>query len=168
MSGWITLATIVRPRGNRGEVIAEGNTADPDRFLRFKRLFILPGERPVEVEEAWEHRGRLVLKLRGIESIADAEQFRGARLCIPPEDQPQAAEGEFQLGDLIGCRIIEKQSGQELGAVTDWLEYGGPVLLEVKGGGKELLIPFAAAICLEIDVHGKRIVVDLPQGLKEL
>jgi len=34
--------------------------------------------------------------------------------------------------------------------------------------GGELLIPFARAICVEIDVAARRIVVDLPAGLKDL
>ena len=52
--------------------------------------------------------------------------------------------------------------------VTDCQEYGGPVILEVTHGDRELLIPFANAICKQVDVVNKRIEVDLPEGLKEL
>jgi 16S rRNA processing protein RimM len=52
--------------------------------------------------------------------------------------------------------------------VTDWHEYGGPPLLEVRGdSGKEVLIPFVKAICTEIDPAARRILVDLPEGLEE-
>jgi ribosomal 30S subunit maturation factor RimM len=49
--------------------------------------------------------------------------------------------------------------------VTRFEESGGSGLLVV---GKDLLVPFARAICVEIDLAGRRIVVDLPEGLKDL
>ena len=50
---------------------------------------------------------------------------------------------------------------------TSWLwdEGGASGLLQV---GPDLLIPFARSICVSIDVTGKRIEVDLPEGLKDL
>ena len=57
--------------------------------------------------------------------------------------------------------------GNKLGTVTGWEDFGATGLLVVKGE-KELMIPFAKKFCLEIDVAGKRIVVNLPEGLKEI
>jgi ribosomal 30S subunit maturation factor RimM len=48
------------------------------------------------------------------------------------------------------------------------VDNGGPLLLEVRGEGKPILIPFVKAICVEIDVPGRRIAVELPEGLKDL
>jgi ribosomal 30S subunit maturation factor RimM len=48
------------------------------------------------------------------------------------------------------------------------VDNGGPLLLEVSGEGKPILIPFVKAICVEIDVPGRRIAVELPVGLKDL
>ena len=56
-----------------------------------------------------------------------------------------------------------------LGMVRGVEEYGGrPVLRVEKSGGGEMLIPFAGAICREIDVARKIIRVDLPEGLTDL
>jgi ribosomal 30S subunit maturation factor RimM len=52
-----------------------------------------------------------------------------------------------------------------LGRVTAWDDGGGSGLLVLDSG---LMIPFARAICVEIDPPGRRIAVDLPPGLKEL
>jgi ribosomal 30S subunit maturation factor RimM len=49
--------------------------------------------------------------------------------------------------------------------VTALQDAGGSGVLEVEGG---LLIPFARAICVAIEPEARRIVVDLPEGLKEL
>ena len=65
--------------------------------------------------------------------------------------------------------MVELGTGRVLGVVEDWQEYGGPPLLQVKAqDGREILIPFAKAICREIDVAGRRIGVDLPEGLDDL
>jgi 16S rRNA processing protein RimM len=162
------VATLVRPRGIKGEVVAEPGAWSASDLMGFRKLIMHPGEREVELESAWPHRDRLILKLRGIDTVEQAEALRGAELRIPAEDRPAAPEGEYYLSDLTGCCVVEMGTGAELGVVTDCLEYGGPLLLEVKQGAKEMLIPFAAAVCREVDVRGKRILVELPEGLKEL
>jgi len=48
-------------------------------------------------------------------------------------------------------------------------ETGGAALLAIETqGGRELLIPFAAAIIKEIDMERRRLLVDPPPGLLEL
>jgi 16S rRNA processing protein RimM len=122
----------------------------------------------MEVEWVWEHRGRPVFKFRGVDSISDAELLQGAEVRIPAEERPELPPGEFYHSDLIGCDVVERQTGQVLGTVRELQEHGGPGLLAVDRTEGELLVPFARSICTEIDVAGRRIVVDLPEGLKEL
>jgi ribosomal 30S subunit maturation factor RimM len=70
---------------------------------------------------------------------------------------------------LVGCKLIDRATGELLGEVAGVRESGGPVLLEVpREGADPMLVPFAKAICVEIDPAGRRIVVDLPEGLKDL
>jgi ribosomal 30S subunit maturation factor RimM len=47
---------------------------------------------------------------------------------------------------------------------VDWADAGSGLLVLESG----TLIPFARSICVDIDPAGKRIVVELPEGLKEL
>jgi 16S rRNA processing protein RimM len=130
-----------------------------------RRVFVNGVE--YEVENVWRHGDRVVFKFRGVDSISAAEALAGADVGIPPEERADLPPDEFYQTDLIGCSVITRQ-GQMVGTVRDWQEYGGPPLLVVDAGGKELLIPFAKAICVEIDVVQRRIVVELPQGLIEL
>jgi 16S rRNA processing protein RimM len=121
------------------------------------------------VEAVWEHQGRLVIKLSGVDSIDAADRLRGYDLCVPRESRAPAAEGSYHLADLVGCRVEDKESAEVIGIVEGWQEAGGPVLLEVRSPeGAELLIPFAASICLEVDPRAGRIAVRLPEGLRDL
>jgi 16S rRNA processing protein RimM len=81
----------------------------------------------------------------------------------------QAAElealpaGEYYGYQLVGCRV-EGQDGVPVGTVREIWETGGPDLLIVEGeGGREHLLP--AALLREVDVEGRRAVVELLPGL---
>lgn len=174
MEDWIALARLVRPRGNRGELIAELFGSRRDRLPGLSEVTVFPGGpaggggRSLIVEQAWRHQARLVLKFRGIDSIAEAEALRGAMVCIPASQRGKAPDGEYFQDDLTGCELIDRATGKSLGRVTGWQECGGPPLLVAGGPEGEFLVPFAASICVGIEPERGRIVVDLPDGLKDL
>jgi len=168
-SNWVTLARLTKVRGNRGELMAESFVNDLDEAI---------GDRPVElfkpsgepagtfpVEEIWEHKGRQVVKLEGIDSISEAEALEGLEIRIPKAERPAAGEGEYFHDDLVGCQVVDAESGKDYGVVSAWRDFGGGGILELDGG---LMVPFARSICVEIDVSGKLIRVKLPEGLLDL
>lgn len=120
-----------------------------------------------QVENVWRHGDRVVFKFQGVDSIADAEKLSGADVGIPRDERAVLPDGEYYQSDLVGCSVITRK-GESIGTIQGWQEYGGPPLLEVNAHGRELLIPFAKSICVEIDVPGRRVVVDLPEGLSDL
>jgi 16S rRNA processing protein RimM len=143
----------------------------PGRFERISELYLGGGEErgAILVEEVWEHRGRLVFKFRGVDSVSEAERLRGVELRIPLASRMPLSPGEYYQSDLVGCEVFERATGQRVGSVSEWRDAGGPGLLVVgEDGGGELLIPFATSICVEIDPRSRRIVVELPEGLKDL
>jgi 16S rRNA processing protein RimM len=125
-------------------------------------------EMPVEIESAWIHKDRWVLKFAGVDSISAAERFSGGELRVPATERGKLGDGEYFQSDLIGCELFDKPSGKPLGTITGWQQYGGPPLMEVDAGGREVLIPFVPSICREVDAAGKKIWVELPEGLMEL
>ena len=159
---WVAIAHLVRPRGNKGELAAESLTLRPERFENLRTVHLLPSGRDVEVERVWWHQDRPVFKFVGVDSISDAEAVGKQDVCVPKSERVALEPGEYFYSDLVGCEVFEH--GVALGRVTDYLETGGPILLEVG----ELLIPFVPAICVAVDLESKPIDVQLPEGLKEL
>jgi 16S rRNA processing protein RimM len=171
---WVTLALLGKTWGRRGELIAISLTSGPERFTGLERVYLFGGAgapdvpRPAELESVWEHRGQLVFKFRGIDSITEAERLERSEVRVPLEQRAPLEAGEYYESDLVGCEVLERSTGERIGTVEAFLQGGGPALLEVGTAGEALLIPFARAICVEIDVAARRILVDLPDGLKEL
>lgn len=167
----VVIAQILRPRGNRGEVVARSETDVPGRLEQLKRAqarLTDGSDLTVEVEQVWNHQGAWVLKFAGVDSIDSAERFRGADLWVPLADRGALASGEFFQSDLIGCQVIEKASGRCLGVVGGWQQYGGPPLMEVTVDTRDVLIPFVDSICCEVDLARRTIAVQLPEGLLNL
>ncbi len=149
--------------------MAELFTDFPERFAQRRRLYLLPprGERrEVELEDFWPHKGGMVLKFRGVDSITAAQELRGAEVQIPQEERAELPPGEVYVSDLIGCRVIA--DGRELGPVAD-VDFGAgsAPLLVVRQGEKEYLLPYAEEFLEEFDLANRRLRLKLPEGLLE-
>ena len=168
---YVTIARLVRPRGNRGELVAEDLSGEAVRFERVRGVLVedaAGARRELTIERTWSHKGRLILKFRGIDSISEAEELRGCRVRLPEEEIGPLPGEEFFFRDLIGCRVVDADSGDSVGCVEDVLEPGGQLLLRVKAEGREVLIPFVRGICVEIDPEQQQIRVRMPEGLEDL
>jgi len=125
--------------------------------------------RLAEVEHAWFHNGRPILKFVGVDSISEAEKLEGSDVLVEEADREPLAEGEYSHEDLVGCSLLREEDDQAVGVVRSVEEYGGPPVLKLEAAdGREILVPFARAICREIDVARKVIRARLPEGLIEL
>jgi len=167
---WVTVARLGRAWGIRGELAAVALTSKPERFQRLEGVFLFREGRELDpgrfqVESVREHLRVWLFKLKGVDTMSQAELLEHAEVRIPIGERLALEESEHYLSDLVGCAVRDRATGDLLGTVTGWQDAGGAGLLEVDG---ELLIPFARSICVEIDTAAKRISVNLPEGLKDL
>ena len=170
---FVAIARILRPQGRKGEVAAEILTDFPERFERLRTAFLEAADRapyPVDLERTWPHKGRIVLKFSGIDSIEDASRLRGYQVLVPWEQRAPIPPHHYYVGELIGCRVIRQHQGQEIGTVTEVESTGGVDVLHVKRAGaeNEVLVPLAQEICTQIDVSSRVIFIDPPEDLLEL
>jgi len=163
----VAIGRLWRTRGNRGELLGELDSGDPERERKLREVALqVDGRRQVmRVEGTWRHDGRPVFKFAGIDSISDAEQWEGAEMLVPASEVEPPEEGAFSYADLVGCRVVDDGL---VGVVTEVEEFGGAPLLKLEAAdGREILVPFARSICKVIDVASKTIRVELPEGLLE-
>jgi 16S rRNA processing protein RimM len=171
---WTILARLVRPQGRHGEILADILTDFPERFADRKRLLLVSSEtspepvREISLENHWLHKGRIVLKFAGIDSINDADMLRGLLVAIPASERAALTDGSVYIGDLIGCEVIDLNAGSiAVGVVEDVDREAGLLSVKTPDGG-EVLIPFVKAYMATMDIAGKRIEMRLPEGLLEI
>ncbi len=172
----VVLARLVKVRGNRGELAAEPMSHRVERLEELEEVVLRTPEGTLlepgsfQVEEVWRHAGRVIFKFQGIDSISEAERLRGAHVCVPGSSLEPLPAGEYYHSDLVGCRVVLRAGGEQIGVVSGLIEQGETAVLEIDTGGSRgpVLIPLARAICVEIDVDARRIVVDPPEGLLDL
>jgi 16S rRNA processing protein RimM len=168
VSHLIAIARVAKPRGIKGEVVAEILTDFPARFkgLEDVTAVLASGEqRELKIEDHWFQNERIVLKFAEIDSIEDAEAIRNAEICVPEIEAVELSNDEFYDWQLEGCDVVTV-GGETIGKVREVMRTGGTENLVVDGD-REYLIPFAESICVEVDVEKKRIVIDPPEGLLE-
>jgi 16S rRNA processing protein RimM len=120
------------------------------------------------VEELWPHKGLLIFKFAGIDSISAAEPLIGSELQVPRSQRSRLEEGWEYVSDLVGCTVMDQD--HEVGNLED-VQFGAgeaPLLMVRGASGRLLEIPFAAAYLDDVNVAGKQIRMHLPEGLLEV
>jgi len=192
--GWVQVARIIRPRGNKGEVLAELFTDFPARLSSRLQIFLRQAQnepRAIGLQNFWvdrNHPEHGIFHFDGCSSIDAAEKLRGLEVLIPLADRVKLPAGKYFVSDLIGCSVFEnpvaetklsspacamENAPRVVGTVQDVFFPGegkaaGTPLLQVRTAAGELLVPLAEDICRSIDVAARRIDVTLPDGLSDL
>jgi len=101
-----------------GEVAAEILTDFPARFEKLQSAFLdAPGQapRPVTVERVWPHKGRVILKFSGSDSIESAARLRGLHVLIPREQRTPLPLHHTTGGNCAAAALCGSARGGRLG-----------------------------------------------------
>ena len=166
----LVVGRIARAHGITGEVSVDVRTDAPDvRFAPGAQLDTDPPRQPplTVLRTRW-HSGRLLVAFDGITDRTLAESLRGLLLTVDSSTSPATEGDEYWDHDLVGLDVVTAR-GDTLGVVDDVLHPPGPPLLVVRRpDGAEALVPFAREIVPTVDLSGRRLVVEPPEGLFEL
>jgi 16S rRNA processing protein RimM len=169
---FITLARVVKTQGRHGEVAAEVHSDVPERFTEGMKLQALGGpaesRREVEIESLWPHKGLLVLKFRGVDSMSDAEALIGSELQVPRSERAALEQGWNYVSDLVGCVVFDH--GKEIGRIES-VQFGAgeaPLLIVAGKAGQKFDVPFAEAYLERVDVAQRQLGMNLPDGMLEI
>ncbi len=174
-SAFITVARLLKVQGRVGEILAELHTDFPERFEQRRVLFGWNAERDerreLKLEDYWPHKGGMVFKFEGVDTIEEAEKLLRLEVQIPATERAELEEGAVYVSELLGCRVVEtSQAARQIGTVVD-VNFGAgtaPLLIVNSDSGREFMIPFVEGFLKKLDVKGKRIEMQLPEGMLEL
>jgi 16S rRNA processing protein RimM len=149
------------------------HTDFPERFAEQQHFFLLGADgrrQELELEEHWPHKGLVVLKFRGVDSITEAELLANAEVQVPASERKPLETGTEYISDLVGCHVVDlSQGAAEIGIVREVETGAGEApLLVLEQGKREILLPFAAQYLKKVDVAARRIEMMLPEGMLQL
>jgi 16S rRNA processing protein RimM len=151
-----------KPHGLDGEVYVIPISDDPARFDTGSAL-IHETAGPVVVAGSRRHRNRLLVKFEGVTTRSGAEGLRGS-LFVAADQLRELQVGEYWQHEVTGCRVVDR-AGNLVGTVARVIPGAAQDLLAVATDRGERLVPVVSAIVVEVDVAGRRVVIDPPPGL---
>ncbi len=152
---------VVNTHGIRGEVKAVYYTDSPQFFENIKKVFL--GEEEYTLTGSRAHKGAVLLKLSGVDTIEEAQKLIG-REVYALREEADLPDGKFFIVDIIGCTV--KEDVREVGRVTDVFPTGSNDVFEtLLPNGKKAYIPNIHDVVKKIDVLNKEIAVQIPEGL---
>lgn len=167
MVEYFEIGQITNTHGLRGEVKARAFTESKKRFEKLSSILIdFKGDlKKYDIENVRYQNEVILLKLKGIDDIDDAEKLKGYYIKIPRNDAKETEKNEFFIADLIGCEVYENDF---IGILDDVFTAGASDVYVIKRKGKkDLLIPAIESVIKKIDVEKRKIDVEIPRGLDD-
>ncbi len=163
MENLLEIGQIVNTHGLRGDVKVMPWCDDPEIFHEL--AYVLIDGEEYEIQKSSLHKNAVLLKLKGIDHINDAENYRNKVLTIPREELGELPEGTYYICDLLGCSV-ETVDGRLLGKICDIIKTGSNDVYVVEDiTKKQVLIPVIDEVIKSVSIDEKRIVIEPLKGL---
>lgn len=163
----LEVGQIVNTFGIKGFVKVKPWVNDIERFDELKKVYvkIKKETQKLEIEEVKYHKGMVLIKFKGIETIEQAEKLRNCYLEIDREDAIPLEEGTYFIADLLDSDVYTEQD-EFLGKLEDIYNTGAKDIYVVKNElGKTILLPGIPEVIKEVDIENSKIIVHLLKGL---
>jgi len=163
------IGRVVKPHGVKGKVKVKYYGVDLRKLSLYREVFIEDekgGPKAYEILEAIPQPPRLILQLKGIEKIEEAESLTGREIFVKREALRELEEGEYYWGDILGV-AVETQEGKRIGKVKDIFPTGANDVYVVEGKRGEILLPATEEVIRSIDIKKRVMKVVRKEGLWE-
>lgn len=167
MQEFFEIGQIVNTYGIKGFLKILPYTDDIKKFEKLKTIEINKKGTltKYEIEEVKYSKNTVLLKLKGIDDINEAEKYRNCYIRINREDNEKLPEDTYYIVDLIGLEVVTTD-GETLGKLQDIFKTGSNDVYVVKDEfGKQILLPAIESVIKEINLDQKIITVELIEGL---
>ena len=160
----IEIGEIVNTHGVRGEIKLNPWTDFLEDLLDVETFYYQEKGQtiPLEVEKIRIHKNCAIIKAEGVDTMSEAESFRGRTLFI--ERDEELPEGRYYIADLIGLKVLTAEG--EFGTITDVFQTGANDVYEVRReGAPKAYLPAIHHVVQEINIEEGIVRVVIPEGL---
>lgn len=170
IAGHFYLGRILKSIGFQGQMLVLLDVDDPMQYKNLDAVFVYVGGNlvPFFIEKMNLREGKQAeINFQDIDDTGQTELLIGKSLYLPLAALPQLEGNQFYYHEITGFMVSDAHVG-EIGRVESVLEYPKQALLQVMHQNKEILIPIADEIVLEVDRQNRIIYVRVPEGLIEM
>lgn len=167
MEKYLEIGQIVNTFGIKGQVKIVPFTDDITRFDELKEMYVEKKNelKLFQIEQVNYKKNMVILKLKGIETVEEAEKLRNCFLKIDRKDAKKLPKDTYFIVDLLGLDVYTDE-GKLLGKVDDIYNAGSSDIYVVKDElGKQILLPAIKDVLKEVDLENQKIIVHLIKGL---
>ena len=161
---------VVRPHGLDGRLKIRSHAQSEKSFLQSGVIFLKPrsgGTRAFTVSSVKPHKNNVLLTLKGLDSLEEAEEYRGAAVFIRRDSLVQEETDEYFWFDLIGLEVY-LDTGKYIGTIHHILPTGSNDVYVVREGETEVLVPAIHEVVKEIDLDARKMIITEMEGLLDL
>lgn len=167
MVEYFEIGFIANTHGLKGELKIRPYTENPKRFSTLKSIFVDFNGNFIsyDIEKVRYQNDIVLLKLKTIDSIEEAEKLKNHYIKIPRDEAKELENDEYFIADLIGCEVYENEL---IGVLDDIFTAGASDVYVIKRKGKkDLLLPALKSVIKNVDIVSRRIDVEIPRGLED-
>lgn len=159
---FITAGLIVNTHGVRGEIKLLPQGVEPELLAGCETLYV--DGRPLAVAACRVHKGCLLIRLRGVDSMDAALALKGKTAAIRRSDAA-LPQGTYFDEELVGLAALDAETGERLGTIQEVLAYPAHKIYAVRGGRDEYLVPAVPAFIAGVDLPGGAVRIHMMEGL---
>ncbi len=167
MEEYFEIGQIVNTSGLKGEIKVKPFTDDITKFNNFKTIYVSIKKelKEFEIEHVRFSKNMVFLKLKGIDTIEEAENYRNLYIKRKRDKDEKLEVDTYYIVDILGCKVYTDEQ-KELGEVVDVFSTGSNDVYVVKDElGKQVLLPAIKDVIKNVDIENKTITVHLLEGL---
>lgn len=154
---YLTIATVVKPQGIRGEVKVLTMTDSPEDLKAFDKVYV--GGNCHKLLKVRPQGGNCAfITLDGIADRNAAELLRGQEIKADRADAPALPEDTFYIADVVGCRVVD-ENGAEIGTVRDITPARTDIYDVLAANGKVISFPAVNGLISDIDTVSRVVTV---------
>lgn len=166
----LSIGKIINFHGIQGEVKVGYTPGKEKQIEQLKSVIIEQGPelRTLEIKTIRFHKKFALIKFKGINSLDEAAELKGAFLKADKEKIKNfLEEDEFLISDLKGLDAYDTE-GNFVGKISSVLDQGGGNTLCIKSkDNKQHLIPFVKELVPEVNIKEEKIIINAIPGLIE-
>lgn len=161
---FLEIGKIVGTHGVRGMIRIQPWSDNGDFLTKFKNFYLENGKTKIEMDKITPHGNVVISAIKGVNTIEDAEKLRNQILYIKRSDAKLPA-GRYFVSEIIGSKVIDSETDEQIGILTDVSQTGANDVWHIKKGEKEYLVPAIPDVVIDVDVNNDVVKIKPLKGI---